>query len=265
MMNYGILYFHLNIFLLPEIEYLYQRTEYSNIAVVYIYVCFLQDLFEKVFSIWPLSMFFELNGSIYEWWFRWKLDRYVVFHGMLFAFIYLTFQKRQVLSEGKGEPLFPTKVSNIFLFISVVLFLTYSIWASSCKNKTECNEMHPSVSVVQILAFILIRNIPGYARSVYSSFFAWFGRISLELFICQYHIWLAADTKGILVLIPGTPMLNIIVSTFIFVCVAHEISQITNDLAQIVVPKDNVMLLKRLIWACVFFSGFLFLSSFQKQ
>ncbi|XP_026562069.1 N-acetylneuraminate 9-O-acetyltransferase isoform X2 [Pseudonaja textilis] len=229
------------------------------------FLAYSEDLFEKVFSIWPLSMFFELNGSIYEWWFRWKLDRYVVFHGMLFAFIYLTFQKRQVLSEGKGEPLFPTKVSNIFLFISVVFFLTYSIWASSCKNKTECNEMHPSVSVVQILAFILIRNIPGYARSVYSSFFAWFGRISLELFICQYHIWLAADTKGILVLIPGTPMLNIIVSTFIFVCVAHEISQITNDLAQIVVPKDNVMLLKRLIWACVFFSGFLFLSSFQKQ
>ncbi|KAL7976638.1 hypothetical protein Chor_008587, partial [Crotalus horridus] len=188
------------------------------------FLAYSEDVFEKIFSIWPLSMFFELNGSIYEWWFRWQLDRY-------------------------------------------------------------------------ILAFILIRNIPGYARSVYSSFFAWFGRISLEassitylqnvvtvhvfkclsnhivlilvtfsfqLFICQYHIWLAADTKGILVLIPGTPMLNIIVSTFIFVCVAHEISQITNDLAQIVVPKDNVMLLKRLIWASVFLFGFLFLSSFQK-
>lgn len=33
----------------------------------------------------------------------------------------------------------------------------------------------------QILAFILIRNIPGYARSIYSSFFAWFGKISLEV------------------------------------------------------------------------------------
>uniref|UniRef100_A0ABM5GNQ1 N-acetylneuraminate (7)9-O-acetyltransferase isoform X3 n=1 Tax=Pogona vitticeps TaxID=103695 RepID=A0ABM5GNQ1_9SAUR len=224
-----------------------------------------QGVFEKVFSLWPLSKCFELNGSIYEWWFRWKLDRYVVFYGMLFAFIYLTFQKRQALSEGKGEPLFPNKVSNILLFISVVSFLTYSIWASSCKNKTECNEMHPSVSVVQILAFIFIRNIPGYARSVYSSFFAWFGKISLELFICQYHIWLAADTKGVLVLIPGYPMFNIIVSTFIFVCVAHEIFQITNDLAQIIVPKDNAVLLKRLLCVGVFFFGLLFLSSIQEQ
>ncbi|GAB5568542.1 N-acetylneuraminate 9-O-acetyltransferase isoform X1 [Prionailurus iriomotensis] len=217
--------------------------------------------FEKIFSLWPLSKCFELKGNVYEWWFRWR----VVFHGMLFAFIYLALQKRQVLSEGKGEPLFSNKISNFLLFISVVSFLTYSIWASSCKNKAECNELHPSVSVVQILAFILIRNIPGYARSVYSSFFAWFGKISLELFICQYHIWLAADTRGILVLIPGNPMLNIIVSTFIFVCVAHEISQITNDLAQIIIPKDNSSLLKRLACIAAFFCGLLILSSIQDK
>lgn len=86
-----------------------------------------------------------------------------------------------------------------------------------------------------------------------------------QLFICQYHIWLAADTKGVLVLIPGNPTLNIVVSTFIFVCVAHEIFQITNDLAQIIVPKDNVVLLKRLLCAGVFFSGLLFLPSVQEQ
>ncbi|XP_066095263.1 N-acetylneuraminate 9-O-acetyltransferase [Saccopteryx bilineata] len=239
-----------------------------KLAFLLLCICFLaysQGAFEKIFSLWPLSKCFELKGNVYEWWFRWRLDRYVVFHGMLFAFIYLALQKRQVLSEGKGEPLFSNKISNVLLFISVVSFLTYSIWASSCKNKAECNELHPCVSVVQILAFILIRNIPGYARSVYSSFFAWFGKISLELFICQYHIWLAADTRGILVLIPGNPMLNIIVSTFIFVCVAHEISQITNDLAQILIPKDNSSLLKRLACVAAFFCGLLILSSVQDK
>ncbi|KAM8766280.1 N-acetylneuraminate (7)9-O-acetyltransferase isoform 1-T1 [Acanthopagrus schlegelii] len=213
------------------------------------FICFFaysQGFFESIFSVWPISKLFELNGSIHEWWFRWKLDRFAVIHGMLFAFIYLVLQKRQVLSEGKGDALFSARISNLLLFLSVVSFTTYSIWASSCKTKTECNEMHPYISVVQILAFILIRNIPGYARSIYSSFFAWFGKISLELFICQYHIWLAADTKGILVLIPGNPSLNIMVSTFIFVCVAHEISLITNDLAQVVIPKDSVALLKRM-------------------
>lgn len=73
-----------------------------------------------------------------------------------------------------------------------------------------------------------------------------------QLFICQYHIWLAADTKGILVLIPGNPSLNILVSTFIFVCVAHEVSLVTNDLAQVVIPKDSMALLRRLGAAGVF-------------
>uniref|UniRef100_A0AC11E5W4 CAS1 domain containing 1 n=1 Tax=Ovis aries TaxID=9940 RepID=A0AC11E5W4_SHEEP len=166
-----------------------------KLAFLLLCICFLaysQGAFEKIFSLWPLSKCFELKGNVYEWWFRWRLDRY-------------------------------------------------------------------------ILAFILIRNIPGYARSVYSSFFAWFGKISLELFICQYHIWLAADTRGILVLIPGNPMLNIIVSTFIFVCVAHEISQITNDLAQIIIPKDNSSLLKRLACIAAFFCGLLILSSIQDK
>ncbi|KAE8596256.1 hypothetical protein XENTR_v10016033 [Xenopus tropicalis] len=150
-----------------------------------IFLSYSQGAFENVFSLWPLSKLFELNGNVYEWWFRWKLDRFAVIYGMAFAFIYLWLQKHQVLFEGKGEALFSTKVSSVLLFFSVVSFFTYSIWASSCKNKSECNEMHPSISVVQILSFVLIRNIPGYARSVYSSFFAWFGKISLEVSMCS--------------------------------------------------------------------------------
>lgn len=47
----------------------------------------------------------------------------VVFHGMLFAFIYLALQKHQMISEGKGDPLFSNRVSNVLLFISIVSFL----------------------------------------------------------------------------------------------------------------------------------------------
>ncbi|KAK7929625.1 hypothetical protein WMY93_006020 [Mugilogobius chulae] len=225
-----------------------------------------QGLFESTFTTWPLSQLFQLNGNIHEWWFRWKLDRFAVVQGMLFAFFYLLLQKKQVLSETKGDTLFSAKVSLPLLLLSGLSFITYSVWASSCESKAQCNQIHPYISVVPILAFILIRNIPAVARSVYSSFFAWFGKISLEvssssvsvcrtvsnpnvcfqLFICQYHIWLAADTKGILVLVPGNPSLNILLSSFIFVCVAHEISLITNVLAQLLFPKDTVSLLKRL-------------------
>ena len=46
--------------------------------------------------------------------------------------------------------------------------------------------------------------------------------------------------SGILVLIPHFPILNYAVTTFIFVCVAHEISALTGELAAYFVPpKDN--------------------------
>lgn len=35
-------------------------------------------------------------------------------------------------------------------WLLLMSFQTYSIWASSCKNKTECNEMHPYISVFQV-------------------------------------------------------------------------------------------------------------------
>ncbi|KAJ0061407.1 hypothetical protein NL108_000232, partial [Boleophthalmus pectinirostris] len=215
------------------------------LLLIYLFA-YSQRLFERCFTAWPISGLFELHGNIHEWWFRWKLDCFVVVQGMLFAFLYLVLQKNQMLSESRGQTLFSAKVSIPLLLLSVLCFTTYSVWASNCTDKAQCNKTHTYISVVPILAFILIRNIPGCVRSMYSPFFAWFGKFSLELFICQYHIWLAADTKMILVLIPGNHTVNILVSSFIFVCVAHEISLITSVLAQLIIPKDTVALLKTL-------------------
>ena len=68
-----------------------------------------------------------------------------------------------------------------------------------------------------------------------------------QLFIAQYHIWLAADTHGVLVLIPNNPVLNVIVTSFIFVCAAHEINVATSKLLPYVVPSDWKCLLRNCI------------------
>jgi len=55
--------------------------------------------------------------------------------------------------------------------------------------------------------------------------------------VAQYHIWLAADTNGILVLVPNYPVLNVLVVTLIFVCAAHELHQTTAKLTAYLVPN----------------------------
>lgn len=68
-----------------------------------------------------------------------------------------------------------------------------------------------------------------------------------QLFIGQYHIWLAADTHGLLVLVPSYPVLNVILISFIFVCAAHEIHALTLTLGKYLVPADWKLLLRNLV------------------
>ncbi|CAG2106791.1 unnamed protein product [Medioppia subpectinata] len=58
------------------------------------------------------------------------------------------------------------------------------------------------------------------------------------LFICQYHIWLGADTHGILVLVPSYPVLNVVITSFIFICIAHEIHELTHKMVKYAIPSD---------------------------
>ena len=48
-------------------------------------------------------------------------------------------------------------------------------------------------------------------------------------------------------LIPRQPLLNVVVTTFVFVCVCHEVSKITAVLSEALVAKDVRVMLRRLV------------------
>lgn len=198
--------------------------------------------YEVLFSWWPAIKLFELpEGSVREWWFRCQLDRYAMLHGAIFCFVYIILKKLSVLDDSKQGCLLSIKTSFITVTASIVVIISYVVWATQCTDKIACNRIHSYASILPVTAFIIIRNVPGYLRSGYSAFFAWFGKISLELFIGQYHVWLAADTKGMLVVIsPDWPTLNLVITSFIFVAVAHEINVITGIVTKHVLgPSDG--------------------------
>eukprot|EP00043_Microstomoeca_roanoka_P012273 m.118211 g.118211 ORF g.118211 m.118211 type:complete len:170 (+) comp15446_c0_seq2:2199-2708(+) len=87
-------------------------------------------------------------------------------------------------------------------------------------------------------AFVILRNATAGLQSKYSKFFAECGKISLELFLAQYHAWLALDTKGLLVLIPGFPILNALICSVMFMVISRQLSSNFNHLVAIILPKD---------------------------
>lgn len=203
--------------------------------------------FERIFVTRPWkALFVTTDDSIKEWWFRWKIDRYSVATGMLFGFGHYLLRQYRVLGDTHHGNLFSRGLS-LSLALGALLGLGfYTTFAFVCRSKPDCNEVHAYIFFVPILSYIVLRNMSGLLRARYSTFFAWFGKISLELFIAQYHIWLAADTHGVLVLVPGYPVLNVMVTSLVMVCVAHEVHALTARLTPLAVPADWKYLVRNL-------------------
>ncbi|RZC39705.1 CAS1 domain-containing protein 1 [Asbolus verrucosus] len=197
------------------------------------------------------ALFVTTDDDIREWWFRWKLDRYSMMCGMSFAVILLLAQRYNIYDDNNHSNLFSRGLALTGTLAAIMGIGCYIVITFLCSNELECSEIHSYIVFIPIVGYIVLRNISGVLRTRYSSLFAWFGEISLELFISQYHIWLAADTHGVLVLIPGYPVLNVMITSFIFVCASHEVHRLTKVLLPYAVPSD---------WKCVVRNFILFLA-----
>ncbi|KJE94276.1 hypothetical protein, variant [Capsaspora owczarzaki ATCC 30864] len=216
-------------------------------------------IFQFLFDWWPIKELFSVSDSLYEWRFRSGLDCFIVAHGMLIAYAYQIAKSHGVIHDnqpavrpGTTPPppgpllsglLFNTATSAILSIVSIGIFCWYIMFTRSCTDKAYCNYIHTFSSPFLVAAFAFLRNLTGRSRAVYSRFFAYIGQLSLELFLLQFHIWLAADTKGILVLIPGTSgfwrLLNAAFTTGLFVAVSEVASDSSALIVSLLAPGDN--------------------------
>ncbi|BFZ21935.1 hypothetical protein BsWGS_24974 [Bradybaena similaris] len=230
------------------IHYLYMILKFVALIVAISLFYLSEVFFERVFLIRPIkALFVTSDDSIHEWRFRWQLDRFSPVYGMLFAFGYKVLVSYNIIQDERPDNLFSNPISWVLCVLSVIGITSYTIFSALCSSKVQCNEVHSYLVFLPIVSFILLRNVPGCLRTRYSSFFAWFGKISLELFISQYHIWMAADTHGVLVLIPSYPVLNVIITSFIFIVISHEISDVSQTLCSYAVPQDLKALLRNIV------------------
>lgn len=230
------------------LQYLYLVLKFVSLFSVITILYMSEVFFEKVFVTRPWkALFVTTDDDIHEWWSRWKLDRYSTLYGMIFAVAYSLAQKYNILDDNNHSNLFSCGIALSVSLASLMGICFYTVFTFLCRDQLDCNEIHSYVVFIPIVGYIILRNITGILRTRYSSLFAWFGRISLELFISQYHIWLAADTHGVLVLIPSYPVLNVLVTSFIFVCACHEVNKLTHVLLPYAVPNDWRLVLRNVM------------------
>jgi len=222
-------------------QYLYVMLKFAGVVAIISTLYMSEVFFEKVFVTRPWkALFVTTDDDIHEWWFRWKLDRYSIIYGCLFSLAIIIGSKLKLFDDSSLGSLWPRAIAVPVSAAAVIGLCGYTLFACLCKNKSEGNEIHPYVAFVPIISWIVLRNMVGLLRCRYSSFFAWFGKISLELLISQYHIWLSADSHGVLVVIPNYPVMNILITSIIFVSAAHEINCISAQLLPYFVPPEPI-------------------------
>ncbi|KAL9597754.1 MAG: hypothetical protein Q9219_004948 [cf. Caloplaca sp. 3 TL-2023] len=177
----------------------------GKVGVAVVVVTFLVRypiLFERVFLL--LKHTCKISWNVKEWQFRVRLDSYIVFVGMVSAILYIkisdVLQTRHFLPHDRPGLMcrFWSRIRILSIILALVILPSFWFFASSFSAKVAYNQWVPYISPFPIVSFIILRNSNRFFRSYYSSVFAWLGRCSLETFTLQFHIWLAADTKGLL-------------------------------------------------------------------
>lgn len=173
-------------------------------AIIVTVMIRLQNVFDIIFYLLAKSC--NVHWDVKEWRFRLQLDSYVVYSGMLCGIFFvratdILCQERREKTKHEAIIRHYLNQARLVLGIFAVLGLPlYFAAASRALSKQAYNSWLPYVSTFPILSFIVLRNLTKQMRNFHSSIFVWVGRHSLETFTLQFHIWLAADTKGLLAL-----------------------------------------------------------------
>jgi len=182
------------------------------------------------------------NSPMHEWFFRSGLDHLVWVFGMFCAFAFPWLDRQlQALEEMPAMARSTTRLALLGATLAVAAYWYFFYFSLP---KRPYNAVHPYTSFIAIFAYLVLRNLTAGLRKRHMHLFAWCGKITLETYILQFHVWmrttgLNGSPKYLMVWIPGSYWLNFLLVTAVYIAISYRVFVITAALRDFVVPKEG--------------------------
>jgi hypothetical protein len=205
----------------------------------------------------PLAPILRLDDNphddLHEWIFRAGLDHWVCFVGMLCAYNYpywesfIKFLEGDFNSRGRWSLLGVAGRGDLVKCVVVaVLGGLFAVWYAFILplEKFTYNRVHPYTSWMPIVVYIVGRNLWPALRTRYVHLFAWLGKVTLETYLSQLHIYLQSNAKHLITYLPGYPLLNFALSTIIYLSASYKLFHITTEFSAFLLPQDRRLMVR---------------------
>ena len=193
-------------------------------------------LFDLLFGQLPIAYW---KGSLHEWRFRSTLDHFVTIIGMLVACNVHHLAALYAYMEKQAKSTQRVLHAATVAACAVVLYL----WYAYCLllPKAAYNAYNPYSTWVPIIAYIVLRNLTPWLRTHNMFVFTWCGRITLETYILQFHVWLSDDAATLVFYTGSTtyPLVNFVIASMIYVGLAWVVFHLTTVISDALIPKNS--------------------------
>ncbi|CAE7363288.1 RWA1 [Symbiodinium sp. KB8] len=183
----------------------------------------------------------EFTDEMHEFHFRSGLDRFIWIVGMVFA---LHYEHAAAFLQKLEKDSWPKQavVRSGMILVSACVGIAWWHFAFRLP-KLEYNKIHPYTSFVPLTIYLMVRNLTPTLREYHLHLFAYMGRVTLETYIFQFHIWmrttgLNGSPKKLLAVIPGYFWPNLVIVSGLYLFVSIRFSHLTGVLRDELIPES---------------------------
>jgi hypothetical protein len=154
-----------------------------------------------VFYETPCVNFLKLFSD--EYYFRFQADKYSAWVGMLSGLLWCQL-KRYMQWVYAGES--ATRLGCMWLQRICGILLLF-VWYNAfgwMTDKYTYNPLHPYVFWMPVAGFLMLRNSSKYLTEVHSTALEFFGKITLETYVLQFHLFMCNNVQHIPIVIPNS-------------------------------------------------------------